>query len=338
MTDLISLSDNEQIVRFTKAAKDSLSAWGLNDATLKLIKYRENAVFEVRNGITKTALRVHRPGYHSNEALNSEILWMKALDASGIAVPNVIPTTSGALFVALPMGDIKQNLQVDLFEWIGGKQLGSIEDGVEDPADIKATYETIGGLAARVHNQSSKWMLPDNFQRHAWDEYGLASESHLWGKFWELEAGSASQTRLLKLCKDRLFADLSRLPKSAETFSLIHADIVPENLMVSGDQIKLIDFDDAGFGWHLFELATSLYFIMEKPYYEEAKTALFRGYKKHRTLNDDVHELLPLFFLARGMTYLGWVHTRKSSETAIELTPMLLEMASQLGEQYLLKT
>ena len=31
--------------------------------------------------------------------------------------------------------------------------------------------------------------------------------------------------------------------------------------MVQGDRIKLIDFDDAGFGWHLFELATALYFI-----------------------------------------------------------------------------
>ena len=39
---------------------------------------------------------------------------------------------------------------------------------------------------------------------------------------------------------------------------MIHADLVPENVLVDGDSIRLIDFDDAGFGWHHFEIATAL--------------------------------------------------------------------------------
>jgi len=47
--------------------------------------------------------------------------------------------------------------------------------------------------------------------------------------------------------------------------------------------------------------------------------------------------LLPLFFLARGFTYIGWVHTRHETETAKELTPMLLTAACELAEDYLSK-
>ena len=45
--------------------------------------------------------------------------------------------------------------------------------------------------------------------------------------------------------------------------------------------------------------------------------------------------LLPLFFLARGLTYVGWVRTRHETETARELSPMILAMACEKAEHYL---
>ena len=105
--------------------------------------------------------------------------------------------------------------------------------------------------------------------------------------------------------------------------------------MVDGGDVRLIDFDDAGFGWHLFELVTSLYFIQDEPYFDQAKDALIAGYKTHRQLTDETLEMLPLFFLARGLTYVGWVHSRRETETARELTPMLLGAACELAEDYL---
>ena len=116
---------------------------------------------------------------------------------------------------------------------------------------------------------------------------------------------------------------------------MIHADFLMENLLIDGDRVRLIDFDDAGFGWHLFEIATSLYFILGEPFFEQARDALIKGYRRHRQLPDEYLELLPLFFLARGFTYVGWVHTRSETETAKELTPMLLESACTLAEEYL---
>ena len=37
----------------------------------------------------------------------------------------------------------------------------------------------------------------------------------------------------------------------------------PKICWSTASRVCVIDFDDAGFGWHLFELATSLYFITD---------------------------------------------------------------------------
>jgi Ser/Thr protein kinase RdoA (MazF antagonist) len=99
--------------------------------------------------------------------------------------------------------------------------------------------------------------------------------------------------------------------------------------------VCVIDFDDAGFGWHLFELATSLYFIADEGVLRAARDALIRGYRSERALSDAALERLPLFLAARGTTYLGWVHTRQGTETAKEMTPFLIERACAAADEYL---
>jgi Ser/Thr protein kinase RdoA (MazF antagonist) len=335
MTGFFKLTPEQQVRRLELAGHDALQQWGLSGASLKLIKHRENAVFKVEKDGFRAALRLHRHGYHTDDELRSELQWMQALSESGVLVPNVIPAQSGDLFIVYSGDALPGMLQIDLFEWIEGEQLGSVEEGVADVAEIESTYGAIGELAARVHNQATSWRLPEGFVRHAWDAEGLAGEYPFWGQFWKLAAASKAETELLERGRDRVFQDLRALAKSPDNYSMIHADFAPENVMVDGNEVRLIDFDDAGFGWHLFELATSLYFIQEEPYFQQAKDALIAGYRRHRQLTDEELEMLPLFFLARGFTYIGWVHTRQETETARELTPMILAAACELAEDYL---
>jgi Ser/Thr protein kinase RdoA (MazF antagonist) len=337
MTDFFDIDIESQAQRLEAAGREALQRWNMMDCDLHLIKYRENAVFRVDFNDIRRALRLHRYGYHSDAELLSELQWMQALDDVGITVPTIVPAASGELFVTHAADDLPGNIQIDLFEWIDGEQLGSVEEGIADEASVAATYRIIGELAAKVHNQAVSWQLPPGFARHAWDAEGLAGEQPFWGRFWEIAAASASERDLLVQGRDAVFGELSQLVKSPGTYSMIHADFAPENIMVEGDQLRLIDFDDAGFGWHLFELATSLYFILGESYFEQARDALIAGYRAHRQLSNEQLDLLPLFFLARGFTYIGWVHTRHETETAKELTPMLLTAACELADDYLSK-
>ena len=335
MTDFFALTPEDQVRRLRAAAEDALHRWNISDATLDLIKHRENAVFRVTTGGRRAALRLHRHGYHSDDELRSELQWMSALQEADIHVPEIIPAANGEPFVTCSADGLPGELQVDLFEWIEGEQLGSVEQGVADASAVEHTFGSLGELAARVHNQAVSWQLPEGFARHAWDAEGLAGERPFWGRFWDIGKGNDAERGLLRRARGCIYDELTALPKSPGSYSMIHADFAAENIMVDGRDLRLIDFDDAGFGWHLFELVTALFFIQGESYFDRAQEALIAGYRQRRQLTDETLELLPLFFLARGTTYLGWVHTRAETETAIELTPMILELVCELADNYL---
>ena len=337
MTDFYKLTPEQQTERYQQLAELVLPAWGLQDARLSIIKMRETAVFKVETPEgDKQVLRIHRAGYHSDDALRSELQWIQALAKEGIETPQVIPTKSAQLFVAPDSSLAGDARQIDMFAWVDGEQLGSVDDGLEGDVDtLLRNFSAIGELAARVHNQSSTWKVPDGFKRHAWDVDGLTAEQPFWGRFWELEALSKSERDLMMRARDRIREDLIAYGQTPQNYSLIHADMVPENVLVDGDHTRLIDFDDAGFGWHLFEMATTLYFYMDSDYFDTIRNACIEGYRAKRPLTDKELAHLPLFLLARGTTYLGWVHTRKETETAQELTPMLVSMVCGLAEKYL---
>ena len=317
-------------------ALTALRGWDLEVANLAPIKVRENAVFRIdlADG-GRAVLRVHRSGYHSDAELNSEFIWMRALETAGIPVPRVIRSRHGRDFEVVAMPAIGGARQIDVFEWIDGRQLGSVESGVSgEGAAIAEQYQMIGAIAARMHNHAAGWQCPTGFRRHAWDAAGLVGEQPFWGRFWELAALTPGQRKLLVRARAKIAGELAAYGTKPDRYGLIHADLVPENLLVDGNRVRVIDFDDAGFGWHLFELATSLYFITGDSIYPAARESLIRGYRTEREMPDGALEWLPLFLAVRGTTYLGWVHTRQGSDTARELTPSLAERACAVVEEY----
>lgn len=337
MSDFYQLTPEQQSQCLLHLAAKSLRHWSLQGSDLQLVKYRENAVYRIETPDgQRFALRIHRPGYHSGAALRSELEWMSALAKKAIAVPEVIPAKDGRLLISESHDSVPEVREIDLFAWIEGEPFGSVEGGLGDNAErIEHLYGTLGEMAAKLHNESCEWVPPDGFERHAWDQDGLVGEAPFWGRFWELELLTDDQRRLLKAARDHIARRLAGYDRSPQRYGLIHADFVPENLMVEGDRVRLIDFDDAGFGWHLFELATALYFIQEEPGYPVAKQALIDGYRRRRALSEDDLEDLDLFLAARGCTYLGWIRSRQETETARELAPDLIRRACQQAERLL---
>jgi len=88
---------------------------------------------------------------------------------------------------------------------------------------------------------------------------------------------------------------------------LIHADLVPANVMIDDGDLRFIDFDDGGYGFRLFDVATALLKHIDAPDYGTLNTALIAGYKTTRSI-DASH--LDLFMALRALTYVGWNITR----------------------------
>ena len=233
---------------------------------------------------------------------------MRALRDDGIATPAVIPAESGDLFVHV--GEGSESRQCDLLEWLPGtlfNDLGRVEKGMRD--EFCDRYEQLGKLAARVHIQSESWQKPAGFERRSWDEEGLLGDQPVMGPFLDHPALTRGQKREIVKARLVLREFLKKFGKTSENYGLIHADFLPENILVHDGKLTLIDFDDCGFGWYLFEMATSLFPQINQPFFDDLVAAYAKGYRSERELSDADLEALPAFLMIRGFTYLGWLHT-----------------------------
>ncbi|RTR38761.1 aminoglycoside phosphotransferase [Shewanella canadensis] len=332
-----SLDEQQQCQFFEKLLREAICQWPVDIESLELVKHRENAVFKLMTTSgEKYAVRVHRANYHTNDELLSEIKWNKALADSGIETSSFLKTKDGRYFHVEKRDYVPEPRQIDIVKWVDGEPLGSIEAGVDLSIEsLMASYTCIGEIMARCHNQASQWELPTDFTRHAWDVDGLFGKCPTWGKFWELECLNNQERILLNTVKKELSNEFNEFGQTPDRYSLIHADMLPENLLESGDSYSLIDFDDAGFGWHMFDIATSLFFHLGEEHFDDVLHALLTGYRRVRDLPDEHLAMLPSFLLARGTTYLGWAHTRKETDIAKELTPIVKAGVIELAEHYL---
>jgi hypothetical protein len=79
----------------TAEAAEAAAHWG-GAHSLRLIRDRENAVFEAALPTGRAALRLHRVGYQSEAAIRSELWWCAALADAGVPVPRPLPAQDGA--------------------------------------------------------------------------------------------------------------------------------------------------------------------------------------------------------------------------------------------------
>ncbi len=291
----------------TARATAALAHWNLPEQVPELIKHRENAVFKVRlTWGEPAALRLHRPAYHSAAALASELAFMASLRDRGLAVPEPIPASNGALLVAF--GD--PPCHADLIGWMEGEPLG--ETGVPldgTGRDLPAIFTAIGREMALLHGAADAFRQPAGFERPAWDAAGLLGEAPFWGRFWDCPALAPVDRAYLADLRAALSARLAAIAPGLD-YGLIHADIVRENIFVRKGAVAFIDFNDCGFGFRLFDLATTLLRNRREPDYSAFRHALLEGYAAIRPQARPAFSHLPLFLLLRALTYIGWAAAR----------------------------
>ncbi|WP_371170428.1 phosphotransferase enzyme family protein [Aliiroseovarius sp. 2305UL8-7] len=284
--------------------KQSLKTWDAQH--VRLIKDRENQVHEVRVGGRPAALRLHRPGYQSEDAIRSELDWMGALASKGMRVPAPIPTTDGKLVFT-----IDNNHFATVVSWVDGSPIGASGVPLEGSAEAQANlYRDVGRELAKLHNLTDDITLPEGFSRHSWDIPGLLGDAPFWGRFWECPALSEDDRNMVLRAR-AVAHDLATVYlENGADFGLIHADALRENVFVHEDQLTFIDFDDAGFGFRLYDLAVMMTQNEGEPAYEAIKAAALAGYRERRTLSQEAEELLPMFLMLRRFASMGWAVPR----------------------------
>jgi len=301
---------------YTCAAERALEFFPVEVEDVRFIKRSENITFRVfvRESDTDYVLRLHRPGYNSIGELNSERAWTAALELAGLPVPTSLLTHQGKHFELIDIPDTGEQCHTGMTTWAEGSPLCDHLESVSGQGERSRIFRKIGELLAAIHNQATAWDEPQGFDRRRLDLSGLLGEEPLWGQFWEHADLTGAERRLLLDTRTKLRDQLITYGQRASNFSLIHADLNPENIIYSQGHLALIDFDDSAYGWHMYEIATSLFECVFSPGFDTLTDTLLDGYREHRELATGDVEMLPAFLLIRGMALIGWFHQRPEHE------------------------
>lgn len=301
-----------------------LSAWGYEDCPASLIAERENKVYRVDTKQGPLALRLHRVGYRKDTEMASELAWMAALSEAGLKVPKPVLNKSNAFTCKV------DGVVADVQTWIDGKPMG-VDGRLSKLPRSVGSFRLLGQEMAKLHQISDNWSLPASFERPSWDLEGLLGDNPVWGRFWENSQLSQAQKALLSEARFMAIEHLESLLPELD-YGLIHADLVPENVMVTENGISMIDFDDSGWGFRLFELATTINRLNREPNCKHLSEAVINGYTQEREI--DLTNL-SLFQLLRSFTYTGWIISRMEEPGSDVRCARFIQTSENLARNYL---
>jgi len=297
--------------RLEAGLRETLPEWNLPaDAPLRLLTISENATFlaEDTGRDCKIVFRVHRPDYHTEQEILSELAWVQSLREDGvIETPRGIPTRGGELLHAFPDGDTRRH--VVAFEFMSGKEPDATDD-------LPKWYGRLGGINARLHRHSRAWRRPEGFERKLWNFDTIIGATPHWGD-WRAGLGlDAEGKAILERTATLLRRQTDAFGTGPDRFGLVHCDMRPANLLVDGERLGVIDFDDCGLSWFPYDFAASVSFLEEEPILEELMAAWVEGYRAAAPLSAEEEAMLPVFVMLRRMQLTAWIASHAETPTA----------------------
>ena len=291
------------------------------DGRATLINLSENHTFRVDAPTGPTVLRLHRPGYQTAASIRSELAWLRALKTeTDLPVVTPLPGIDGELLQQPVPGQYAV--------------LFAFEAGSEPEQGTTTLFATLGRFAAMAHRHAQAWQPPEGFVRPAWTAATMLQPAGLWGD-WRRAPGVAAVRELLAATEARLVTDLAAYGQSPDRFGLIHADMRLANLLVADDRTVLLDFDDCGTGWFVYDLAAALSFIETRPETRELQDAWIAAYTRIRPLSAADIAILPAMILLRRMVLLAWIGTHAETTLAQSQAPHFAQGTAALAKAWL---
>lgn len=321
-----------ELERLDQLALRSLCAYELpHDVTLELINLSENATYHVEHKKTgaRWALRLHRVGYHSRTAIASEIAWQLALRRDGVVTTPVPVAGRDREFIQVVSSNPRSEPQhVVLYQW----EDGDLPDMADD---LSHSFEVLGAITARMHRHSRAWKYPEWFQRFSWDfNTCLGNEPH-WGRWQDGMGMDPDKLALFEKTVQLVRHRLSAYGKDPDRFGLIHSDLRLANLLIHQEKVKVIDFDDCGFGWYMYDAATPFSFYEHLPEVPHLTAHWLRGYRTIIPLSPADEEEIPTFIMLRRLLLVAWIGSHHDTDLARSMGMPYTEGTVRLCQDYL---
>ena len=332
MQDFETLSHEQQLPVLLELATIALKLYDVGEVSnVRMVNLSENATFRVDllSG-SSFALRIHRHGYHSRAAIDSELAWLIDLrNQNFVTTPKPLRGLNGELVQTVQHSRMLHPRHVVMFEWEQGREPGIAED-------LAKPFQALGAAAARMHEHVLQWSKPSWFKRHTWDiETALGETKPHWGRWREGLGVTRDMQTVFARTVQHIGRRLSAYGQSQDRFGLVHGDLRLANLLVDDATVKVIDFDDCGFSWFMYDAATPVSFYEHEPQVSELVEHWKSGYRTVRPLSLADENEIPTFIMLRRLLLVAWIGTRRDTDLAKSMGVEYSEGTVDLCETYL---
>jgi len=312
------------------AIQQQLGYWEMpQGSSVTLLTASENATFLALApaGQRKIILRVHRPHYHTRGEIQSELAWISALRQSGsVSTPSPLRGIDGEYLGEIEAGG--RHFFVVAFQFVEGREPNVGES-------LPEWFERLGAVTASLHEHSRQWRHPDWFARKRWDLDTMIGVNGYWGDWRAAEGLKKADERIILEAVSRIEERLCHYGQCADRYGLVHADLRLANLLVSGNSLEIIDFDDCGFCWFAFDFAAAVSFYELDPMIPELKRAWIAGYRTVADLGREEEEEIATFVMLRRIMLTAWLASHAESDPAKELGEGYVKGTAELAGQFL---
>lgn len=319
-----------QMQRLWHLGRLALARHGLEDARTRLVSPIQNTTFRVDSGSGKRyALRVHNPDADERE-IWSELTWLAAIsNGTGLMVPEPVSTTGGELVSVVKTDGVPEPRCCVLFRWLEGRSVGSERITPEQ-------FGRVGAMMARLHLFSERWSPPQGFSRYHVDSQLVSDTLRKTLAVPSIRKMFDERNRLMvETSAERVSTAIMTLGYGSDVFGIVHADLVPDNLLFHCGEPAVLDFDDCCWGHYLYDMAFPLREVEDRYEYEDLRAAFLSGYEDVRPLSPQHREYIETFIAAAHLLRLLWVARRAERAAYREWTSNFVSRSLGKLERFL---
>jgi Ser/Thr protein kinase RdoA (MazF antagonist) len=307
-------------------AEQALGLYDLpRNSSVHLVSVSENEIYRVEAPSGRRwALRLQRVGYQSAKSLASEIDWLVALRRDGVvATPVPVAGRNGEWIQS-----VAELRNVVAFEWENGYS-------PEIQMDLRQCFRKLGAITAQMHVHSRTWQRPEGFERFTWDFEAALGDPSRWGRWRDGLGMTHARLDLFGRTAELIRERLARYGSGPDRFGLAHCDLRLANLLLSEGEVKVIDFDDCGFGWYMYDAATPLSFYEHLPQAPALIDQWLEGYRTVSPVSQAEEEEIPTFLMLRRLLLVAWIRSHAETALAQSLGAGYTEQTVPLCSAYL---
>jgi Ser/Thr protein kinase RdoA (MazF antagonist) len=270
--------------------------YGIIPQDLKFVGGFENSVYSFSKNKQDFFLRIGNSKHMTSSLVEAEIDWVHFLVERG--VPAVKPVTSVNEQQVEMVSIDNESYNIVAFEKAEG-------DHVDHRNPLSWNSEMVrdwGKVIGKMHSVTKDYK-PRSSRRY---EFNPGLDSFLYKK----------ESKEIRNYIDGLFQQLCELPKTRDTYGLVHSDIHTGNFFVKDNKIStILDFDRACYKWFISEIAIALFYPLyltqlrsevdsQKKFVGEFLPIFLEGYETENNLKSEWFSYLDLFLRIRDAILL----------------------------------